>query len=80
MPKVLEIRGFRFFFYSNEGDPLERMHIHVRKNQYVAKFWIEPGVQLESSWGFSPKELNWLEKAVVEHQDRFVEAWREHFS
>jgi hypothetical protein len=79
MPKVLVIRGFKFFFYSNEGDPLERMHIHVRKNQYVAKFWLGPTVQLASSWGFTPKELNWLEKTVLEHQEVLAEAWNEYF-
>ncbi|MCP4109321.1 MAG: DUF4160 domain-containing protein [Desulfobacteraceae bacterium] len=32
--------GYRFFFYSNEGNPLEPLHIHVRKGEAVAKFWI----------------------------------------
>ena len=32
MPKVFEINGFKFFFFSNEGNPLEPCHIHVRKS------------------------------------------------
>lgn len=31
MPVILRINGFRFFFYSNEGNPLEPAHIHVMK-------------------------------------------------
>ena len=29
MPTVFRHLGFRFFFYSNEGNPLEPVHIHV---------------------------------------------------
>ncbi|MBO5116749.1 MAG: DUF4160 domain-containing protein, partial [Treponema sp.] len=40
MPKVFEINGFKFFFFSNEGNPLEPCHIHVRKSGCLAKLWI----------------------------------------
>ena len=79
MPKVLEINGYRFFFYSNEGEPLEPAHIHVRKNNAVAKFWLEPEVKLVSSWGFKAKDLNWLESAAVENRTHLLEAWNEYF-
>jgi hypothetical protein len=29
MPVVFRYRGFRFFFYSNEGNPREPVHIHA---------------------------------------------------
>ncbi|MBO4628386.1 MAG: DUF4160 domain-containing protein [Treponema sp.] len=40
MPTVLNKKGYRFFFFSNEGNPLEPCHIHVRKNGALAKFWV----------------------------------------
>jgi hypothetical protein len=40
MPEVFRDRGFRFFFYSNEGSPLEPIHIHAEKNGNEAKFWL----------------------------------------
>lgn len=40
MPKVLEINGYKYFFFSNEGNPQEPCHIHVRKAGNLAKFWI----------------------------------------
>lgn len=44
MPVVFRDRGFRFFFYSNEGTPREPMHIHVEKDGDEAKFWLKPEV------------------------------------
>ncbi|CAN5482799.1 hypothetical protein BH11BAC1_BH11BAC1_09180 [soil metagenome] len=38
MPTILLINGWRFFFYSNEGN--EPIHIHVQKAESEAKFWI----------------------------------------
>jgi hypothetical protein len=29
MPVVCRWNGFRFHFFSNEGDPLEPVHVHV---------------------------------------------------
>ncbi|MFH1259702.1 MAG: DUF4160 domain-containing protein [Elusimicrobiota bacterium] len=69
MPKIFEWNGFKFFFFSNEGSPAERCHIHVRKGSNVAKFWIEPEVSLASSWGMSSTELNLLEKKIEEIKD-----------
>lgn len=40
MPKVFEWNGYRFHFFSNEGDPREPAHIHVRKGRNTAKFWL----------------------------------------
>ena len=33
-------RGFRLFFYSNEGYPRELPHVHVEKDDTEAKFWL----------------------------------------
>ena len=38
MPVVLRREGFRFLFYSNEGDPREPAHIHVQQGRDEAKF------------------------------------------
>ena len=46
MPKVFEINGFKFFFFSNEGNPLEPCHIHVRKSGCLAKLWITDKVDI----------------------------------
>ena len=80
MPKVFEYNGYKFFFYSNEGNPRERCHIHVRNGDGEAKFWLTPFISLAESWGFSGKELNDLEKKVFEIKDLIMEKWNEHFN
>ena len=30
MPVIFRYKGFRFFFYSNEGNPREALHVHAR--------------------------------------------------
>ncbi|MFK3780059.1 DUF4160 domain-containing protein [Agrobacterium sp. NPDC089420] len=42
MPVVFRSGNLTFFFYSNEGDPREPVHIHVRKAGAEAKIWLEP--------------------------------------
>ena len=79
MPRVFTYRGYIFFFFSNEGAPLEPIHIHVRKDACLAKFWVEPSVQLAASHGFTDRELNRLHRLVVSHVDLIKERWHEHF-
>ena len=51
MPAVFRYKGFRFFFYSNEGSPREPVHIHVRGEGGEAKFWLQPAVRVATSDG-----------------------------
>ena len=46
MPVLSGVRGYRFFFYSNEGNPAEPVHVHVEKNGLEAKFWLMPDVRV----------------------------------
>ena len=39
MPTIINVKGFRFFFYSNDHDPL---HIHIEKDSKTAKFSLAP--------------------------------------
>ncbi len=76
MPTVLRIRSYRFFFVSL--DQSEPPHIHVRRENMVAKFWLEP-VALERAGGFSRMELNTIAKLVHEHRGKLLERWYEFF-
>jgi len=76
MPKILETHGFRFFFFSGEGQ--EPPHVHVEHADKVAKYWLQP-VELASSEGFRAHELSKLRMLVIEHRNLFLEKWHEHF-
>jgi hypothetical protein len=80
MPVVFVFQGFRFFFFSNEGDPREPMHIHVRKGANLAKFWLVHDVQLADSYGFSSVELNKNRKIIDNRRAEIEDAWNEHFN
>jgi hypothetical protein len=41
MPTLLNLEGFRFFFYSDERN--EPVHVHVEKGDGVAEFRLRPG-------------------------------------
>jgi hypothetical protein len=76
MPTVLRIDAYRFFFYAN--DVREPPHIHVRSNENVAKYWLEP-VRLERKGGFSRTELRNIQDIIKEHQRELLEAWNGYF-
>lgn len=80
MPVILRIGGFKFFFYSNEGNPLEPAHVHVIKAGNEAKFWLTPSVALASSDGFHARTLKELAAIVEDNQTVFLEAWNDYFS
>ena len=79
MPVVFRYKGYRFFFFSNEGEPLEPLHVHVRKGEYVAKFWINPVVTLEDAYGFRASELREIADVVEENRELIERCWHEHF-
>ncbi|MEO6697315.1 MAG: DUF4160 domain-containing protein [Gammaproteobacteria bacterium] len=73
---MLRVRAYRFFFYA--GDRNEPPHVHVERDDKLAKFWLEP-VRLQSSGGFSRVEIARIQKLVNEHRSRLTEAWHEYF-
>ncbi|QGM96752.1 DUF4160 domain-containing protein [Methylocystis parvus] len=78
MPVVFRHDGYKFFFYSNEGDPREPVHIHVRKGEAVAKFWIGP-VNLAASDGFDAKTLRLLARLIEERSVLIERTWHDYF-
>lgn len=77
MPTILRIDGFRFFFFSLEGN--ESHHIHVENGDKVAKFWLKP-VNLASSFGVRSHELTKIRTIICNNRAIFLEKWDEYFS
>jgi len=80
VPSIFRYKGYRFFFYSNEGDPLEPLHVHVIRGESVAKFWVEPEVSIAESYGMKSAELTMLRKVVSQNKDVIKRAWDGYFS
>ena len=79
MPVVFRQKDFRFFFYSNEGDPREPPHIHVEKDGADAKLWLYPHVEIAYNRGFDARTLRWIETVVSERRTEIEQAWHDYF-
>ena len=79
MPIVFRERGFRVFFYSNEGDPREPVHVHVTRARAEAKLWLYPSAFIAYNRGFSARTQAELLQLVEDHRDAIERAWDEHF-
>lgn len=77
MPTITRIGPFRFFFYSSDGN--EPPHVHVERDEKIAKIWIRP-VRLAYSVGFNRKEISKIIGIVEEWKTEILEAWNEYFS
>lgn len=77
MPTILRIDGYRFFFFSNEGN--EPVHIHVESGAGYGKFWIHP-VSIAYSSGYNSSELNRIKKLIEENSTYIKNSWHEYFS
>lgn len=79
MPTIFRERGFRFFFYSNEGAPRERAHVHVEKDNMEAKFWLRPEILLAYNDGCDARTLRQLLAIIEANRERIERAWNEYF-
>ncbi len=76
MPTVLKIGPYRLYFFSHE--PFEPVHIHVDRERFSAKFWLDP-VQLAKNVGFNAAEISKIEKIIIENEIKIREAWDGYF-
>ncbi|KMQ75033.1 DUF4160 domain-containing protein [Marinobacter subterrani] len=80
MPVIFRYQGFKFFFYSNEGNPLEPAHVHVRASGKEAKFWLCPTAALARNDGFDARTIRVLLEVTEQNRQRFEEAWYDYFA
>lgn len=76
MPAVLRVGPYRFFFYS--ADREEPPHVHVERDDCLAKFWLAPA-RFASNHGFHRSEMARIERIVLEHELQLQESWDEYF-
>jgi hypothetical protein len=75
-PAVLRSGPYRFYFVSH--DMQEPPHVHVDREDFSAKFWLNP-VGLGYNLGFQARELRKLETIILKHQKELLEAWHDYF-
>jgi hypothetical protein len=76
MPTILRVGSYRFFFYAS--DLAEPPHVHVSRDESVAKFWIDP-VRLARSGRFNGREVRDIDRLVRANVEFLLEAWHGYF-
>lgn len=74
MPTVLRKNGFRFFFYSREGN--EPPHIHVIGRGGEAKVWLDP-IEISKIYGLKAKDQREILSIVQDNAKLFLEKYGE---
>ena len=74
MPTLLDLNGFKFFFYANEHEP---RHIHVTKGEGFAKVNLDT-MEVVHSY-LKTKELKMAIRIIEEHREDFIRRWNEWF-
>ena len=77
MPTLLIKDGFRFFFYSREGE-YKPAHIHVEYQDGVAVFWLDP-LALRETRGLSKREVDKAKRIILEYREVFLERYNDFF-
>ena len=77
MPTILRLLGFRFFFYSNEGN--EPPHVHIEKGDAEGEYWLDP-VEEDYMDGFTNAEERQVQRIITEHQEKFNKDWHDYFT
>ena len=87
MPDALEkAYGYHIYFWSNEGEPLESVHIHFSKtpHQHATKYWILSDGTLEQENNNDNIPVNDLKRLVHyvslrRNIELVKKKWVEHF-
>ena len=72
--------GWRFHFYSNEGN--EPVHVHAVKGDVECEYWLYPerfDIAEEFEYNVTPRLRREVRQIIFGHFDQIVNAWREHF-
>jgi len=77
MPTIFFAHGYRFFFYSNEGQ--EPIHVHVENADGVGKWWVVPHVKYVSGQGLSAKQCRIVTDIIERRRPEIIDAWNNHF-
>jgi len=80
MPTVLLVRGWRVFFYADEGH--EPIHVHAKKGDAECKLWLDTELfDVEEAWayGMTPRLRREIRQIVFGYFDVIVDEWRRRF-
>lgn len=85
MPQIFRIGSYTVYFWSNENNPLEPVHVHVAKGRPYAnatKIWITSSgkaLLCNNNSNIPSNELRNIIRMVEANSSRIIEKWMELF-
>ena len=85
MPQILRIGPYSIYFWSNEGNPLETVHVHIaegRANASATKIWITStgrAILSNNNSKIPEKVLSRLIRLVEANSAEIIEEWLNRF-
>ena len=85
MPQLFKIGKYCIYFWSNENNPLEPVHVHISENTPVkhgTKVWItEKGCALlcNNNSNIPAHTLTLLLRIIEANSSDIIKRWQEHF-
>jgi len=85
MPRIFKVGGYLVYFWSNENDPLEPIHVHVCKgvpSANTTKIWItQNGKSLlcNNNSHISSRDLRTIMDVIEARSDEIIEKWSSYF-
>lgn len=77
MPTIFEIFGLRFYFYSDDHEPI---HVHVVKGDGEAKKGLVPEIKLVYNHGLKAKDIKRALQLAEMYREEIENKWYEYFS
>lgn len=75
MPTLFILFGYKFFFWSNEHEPI---HVQVSRGGAEAEFNVLT-VELVENDGFKKNELRMIESIIEENKEVITDHWKLYF-
>ena len=85
MPQVFKVGALYVFFWSDEGEPLEPVHVHVaegKPQKNATKIWITKAgkcLLCHNASRIAPKALANVIKVIEVRSNTITNKWRAHF-
>ena len=84
MPSIITAYGYKIYFWSNENEPLEPIHVHVSKSPQKdsTKVWLNKDGSCElinNNSKIPSKELNRIIRVIEDNYELVTSKWIDHF-
>jgi len=76
MPTLFTIFGIRFFFYSDDHEPI---HVHISYGGKLAKIQVLPEIKIVYDYGVGPAIMKKALNTVENYKEDIISEWHSYF-